>query len=136
MILFQLRFSCHFFTLLLIIYLGGFFCTWMAVIYLWAKWLITIMLITHFIFLIKKYFLFASSKSISTFYFDGEHWQLKLKSEEICVAELTGETIVTRYFILLNFRGIIGEEHHQLFLFPDSVLPPSFRRLRTLLVLN
>ncbi|ACJ21060.1 hypothetical protein CbuK_1951 [Coxiella burnetii CbuK_Q154] len=115
--MFELRFSRYFLFVSLIINLGGLSCVWMTALYLGIKFILTLLVIIHFFFLLRKYFWLSAPNSISAFRFDGEHWHLKTKNGKTDVTELK-ETLKSRYLILLNFASIFDGNRYQLILFP------------------
>ena len=120
--------SWYFLIFLFLIYIGAGISTVIAAIPNAIQWIIIIMLLLHFIMIINQQFFLNSASSIIAFQFDGVHWWLQKRSGEMHISDLHGNSIITRYFLLLRFQDVLNQRYFLLFIFPDT-LPTQTRRL-------
>jgi len=58
-------------------------------------------------------------------------WQLRNNLGEVNLLNLAGDSVCTRYFVLLNFISLSKKKRKiSLVLLPDSLSPKDFRQLR------
>lgn len=120
--------------LLIIIYLGAIFCVHATDLPLFIKGPIVIISSIYFYYLIKRYVLLDRKNSIICASINADQqWQLQFYTREWMQAKLMPRNLVTRYFIILNFKVAEKKCGHALLLFPDSISRDELRKLRAYL---
>ncbi len=128
---FELKFSWYFFIGVTFIHAGAVICTSVSAIPLVIKLIIICVIVVSFYLALKKYLFFSAPKSIVSFSCYKNHWWLRCRSGEVLEAVLKENSVVTPYFLLLNFYGKTNNSKHTLGLFSDSFVSPDFRCLQT-----
>ncbi len=132
----QLQFSIYLFALVLFIYTGASISLWYSSVWLWIKIILSLMLLIHGLIMLYRHLWLTSLDSIIALNYDGHHWQLQKKSGETCLTTLSGQSIVSSYFLLLRFQDVLSQYHYSVFIFPDTLAAQDFRSLRSTLAIN
>lgn len=132
--LIELRPSKIFAAILILIYSGATICLNISSLPMNLKIIFTVFITIMFIFNINKIILLRNVKSLIAIQADKKHqWHLIDRSGEIVSAQLCGDSICTRWLVILNFRLNGVKKILSLLIFPDSTAAENFRRLRVYL---
>jgi hypothetical protein len=116
---------------LLLIYLGAMLCILFLLIPWWVKIVLLCCCSIGLIVSLQKQVLFLGKKAVIKIWpeQDGK-WCLLTREGEVWRAQLQGDSVVTRYFIILNFS--VKEKHLRLsrILFRYEFEAERFRRLQ------
>lgn len=129
--LIELRPSKIFAAILILIYSGAAICLNLSTITIYLKIIFTLFIMTMFLFHFNKMVLLKNNKSLGVIKADKKHqWQLIDRSGEIFFAQLCGDSICTRWLVILNFRVTGIKKILSILVFSDSTTTEDFRRLR------
>jgi hypothetical protein len=120
--------------LLLFIYGGGFFCLWVAAIFIEIKLMVSVILIINFIMVARQHLWLTANKSIVAIGIDQQQWNFCVKSGANFQAMVMSNSIVTRYIIILKLKVRLTNRRFTLLLLPDSLTFDELRQLRTQLL--
>ena len=119
------KYGCGLFAFL---YSGACICVVIITLSILVKLLLFLFVVYLFILLTGV----RQKKSITKFCLDGNNrnWCLWMESGDENRARLEENSIVTRFFILLNFRCLRTNEKYSIYLFSDGMPSKQLRRLR------
>ena len=130
----ELQSSKIFAAILIFIYGGALICLNLSSLSIWLKIILTLFIIVTFLISLNKLILFKSAESIMIIKADKKNqWNLINRSGEFFSAKLCGNSICTRWLVILNFRVHEVNKILSLLIFPDSIDAEDFRRLRAYL---
>ena len=99
----------------------------------WAQLAIAIILGASLTQAVRKHVAYRDAKAIRFFWTeDGKRWLLKQKDETVLTGEVMGDSVVTNYLVIINFK-LMDKKHRSIVIFKDGILPSDFRRLKVLL---
>ena len=109
--------------------MGAAYCVSITFFPAWIKFSLMFMLILHGSCLVKRYVLLLAEKSIIACCFNGEFCQIQDKSGRYYWVKLNDNSILTRYFVLLNFQCIFSRSNFRIILFPAPSFNSTLHRL-------
>jgi len=133
---FTLHPSRYFMGILLLLHMGAMLLILTLPLTWWAYLLIAIVLLSSLIYHIEKYVYYRMAKAIKSIAnIEGKIWTLTQRNGETINGILQGDSVVTRYLLILNFK-IQAENkmyiRRSVVVFNDTMDAPVFRRLRLL----
>lgn len=133
-LLLELQSSRIFAVILIFIYGGALICLNLSSISIWLKIILTLFITVSFLMSLNKFILFKSAEAIMSIKTDKKNqWSLIKRSGEVVSARLYGDSICTRWLVILNFRLYDVNKRLSLLIFSDSADAEAFRRLRAYL---
>ena len=129
---YRLKPSYYLAVLFLVIHGGAIACLCFLPWPWWTKLLLTLACSMSFITLFSQQVLLNNPHSIVEFWQQSAgRWQLRNNLGQIKVVDLAGDSICTRYFLLLNFTVLNKKKiNTSLLILPDSLNPKDFSQLR------
>jgi hypothetical protein len=133
--LLELKSSKIFAGILIFIYGGSFICLNLSSLSIWIKIVLALIIAVSFLISLNKFILLRSADSILNIKSDKKNqWYLMNRSAELMTGQLCGDSICTRWLVILNFRIIAAKKKNlSLLIFPDSIDAENFRKLRAYL---
>jgi hypothetical protein len=127
----NLKPSLTFALFLLLAHIGAMVCILFLVIFWWAKLLLLLFCVASLIYWLHYQVLLKSKNSIIKLWqhSDGE-WSLLNRAGQTLRAQLRGDSVVTRYWVLLNFNLVEKRKRTSVMLCADAVPTDTFRQLR------
>ena len=117
------------------VHLGAMLCVLLISISLLIKIVLIFFCFISLLTIMWKYALLQHHQSISNVLVDGyDNWQLINKNGEKFVGELMGDSLLTNFLIILNFRSIDINKKCSVVIFKDSLSQRAFRELCRFLV--
>ncbi len=98
---------------------------------LWIKLILCLGVIFHGYYLCRYKIL---KQKITTCYLVDDQWILKDQRGKEHIAQLLGNSIVTTFMIILNFKRIENKKCESMVLYRDTLPKTQFRQLRVLLL--
>ncbi|EDP46170.1 hypothetical protein BEV13_06495 [Rickettsiella grylli] len=129
---YRLKPSYYLAILLLVVHGGAIACLCFLPWPWWTKFLLSLACLMSFITLFCQHVLLNNPHSVIEFWQKrADCWQLRNNIGEISTQQLAGNSLCTRYFVLLNFVALTKKKTRiSLILFPDSLDFKDFRQLR------
>lgn len=130
---FRLKSSYYLAILIFVIHGGALACLYVVPWPWWTKLLLVFACLMSFIILFRQHVLLNDPNSIIEFWQQSSgNWQLKNNLAQIKTARLAGNSICTRYFVLLNFNCLNKQRPHTIsvLVLADSLNVQDFRQLR------
>ena len=122
--IYQSRFSKYFLSILIAMNGGAVVCLMLTTMPMWVKLLLSVS--------VAIYCFYHARNPIAEFSQENSHqWRLVLKDGVSTIAVLEGNSLVTRYLMILNFRCRETHKKYSLCLFPDSFPSKDLQRLRS-----
>lgn len=118
------------------IHMGAIVCVLFLDIFLWIKLGFVAVIIINFIYTLYRNVLQHKKSIVKVWQVTSGEWQLVTHKGELLKAHLRGDSVVTRYLIILNFSLQGTWRRKTLLLFPDMFDRQTFRRLRVQLLSN
>lgn len=117
---------------LLLIHAAAMLCVLALPLKWWAYLIIAIVLLMSLIYYIELYVRFRLRRSIRSLEFKQDKlWQLA-DARHTCNATLLGDSVVTRYLLILNFKLSDKKVKRTVIVFKDALTADAFRKLRLL----
>lgn len=131
---FTLKPSRFFLSLFIAVHLFSVMCLLLTTISIQWKILAILFLVTHGFIMWQRKISLRDKNAIVTinYHRDGE-WQLQNRRGVYANAILCGDSVVTRWLIILNFKVVATRKIVSVIIFPDSVDTDTLRRLRVFL---
>lgn len=128
---YRLKSSYYLAILFLVIHGGAIACLCFLPWPWWTKLLLTLACLMSLVTLFCQHVLLNNPHSIIEFWQSEGCWKLKNNLGEVKLLNLVGDSICTRYFIILNFSALKQKKSKiSLIILPDSLSPKEFRQLR------
>ena len=120
---------------LLLMHSGAMFCILFLTMPSWIKALLLLFCIISLVYWLRQQVILKNKSSIMKLWqeSDGE-WKLLSCAEQTLRAQLQGDSVVTRYWVLLNFNLIEKRKRISVMLCPDALSADEFRQLRVWLM--
>jgi len=114
----------------MVMYLGAFYWLWITTLPIWLDLPIEAAVLIGFIFHLRVYLFRNCAKAVTSMvWIEGNEWLLEnCKGEEHPVT-LLGNSVVSPWLIVLNFKPEKGGRKWPVVIMPDSVDSTTFRRL-------
>lgn len=130
----ELRPSRYLMGLLLLLHVGAMTMILTLSLQWWAIVIIAVVLMLSLIFYTEKYVRYRLKSSIRSLNSkDGVKWQLTTKAKESITATILGDSLVTHYLLILNFKAN-NKKRYTVIILRDSIDKQQFRQLRLLLI--
>lgn len=130
----ELRPSKIFAVILILIYSGATICLNLSAVPIYLKIIFTLFIMIIFLFNFNKIVLLKNEKSLQVITADKKHqWHLINRAGKIFSAQICGDSICTRWLVILNFRVTGIKKILSILVFPDATTTEDFRRLRAYL---
>ena len=129
---YRLKSSYYLAILLLVVHGGAIACLCFLPWPWWTKLLLSVACLMSFVTLFCQHVLLNNPHSVIEFWQQNTGcWQLRNNLGEVRLFNLAGDSICSRYFVLLNLVSL-GKKKSKisLVLLPDSLNPKDFRQLR------
>lgn len=117
--------SRYFFLLMLTIHGVMMVVVWITQIPNWASFALSLCLVTSLLYQLRKVKRFSGLR-----YLKDDFWELVETNGEIYPAELRGNSYISSYFLILNFKLESQCRPASIFVCPDRVSPQHFRDLQ------
>ena len=118
--------------LLLLMHVAAMLCVFALPLKWWAYLLIAIVLLASLIYYIELSVRYRLKRSIRNIEYKNDQRWLLTDARQSCYAKLLGESVVTRYMLILNFRLIDRKTRRTVIVFRDALTAEAFRKLRLL----
>ncbi len=115
---------------LFVIYIGAFVWLWFFELPMWLSLPIKLAVVIGFIFHLRTYLFRNSAKAITEMiWFEADDWQLLDAYRQQHQVKLLGNSLISPWLLVLNFRAESDGKKWSVVLMPDSVDSTTFRRL-------
>ncbi len=130
----ELQSSKIFAFILIMMHAGALMGINLSVISIELKLLLSAFVIINAIFSFNKYILLSSPHAIIGISINNQgQWHLMTRNGEVLAAQLCGDTICSRWLVILNFTLEGLKKRCSCLIFPDSIESDHFRQLRVYL---
>ena len=130
----ELKTSYILLTLLLFIHIGAVFCLWITAFALWIKLLVMSLVLFSLYYTILNHVFHCHHYSIDQLQQQADgSWLLYQHNGDCTVGELMGNSLVTTFICILNFKVYERFQPIAVIIVPDAVATADFRRLCMLL---
>ncbi len=129
------KFSKLLFFILVVIHVGALVCVWSLAFSIWIKFVLLLIIVILFVCVLRRHCFRISKNSIKLMeqHID-DSWGLYRVGGGITQANLSSNSLVTRYLIILNYKVPGKWFSVSVLLFPDSESSDNLRRLRASLI--
>lgn len=101
---------------------------------MWLKFALSIFVVIHAFISINKFVLLSNPQSIIGLSVTQQgQWHLMARNGDVLAAQLCGDSICSRWILILNFTLNDLKKKTSFLIFPDSIQPDHFRQLRAYL---
>jgi hypothetical protein len=119
--------------ILLLLHAGALICVMALPLQWWAILLIALVLFISLIYYVELMVRYRLKRSIRKFEsINSQQWYLWQNDQQKLTVSLQRDSIVTRYLLILHFRGVHHKKRRSIVLFKDALPAPHFRQLRLL----
>ena len=101
----------------------------------WRFYICSILSLLSLVFFSAKHlFLLLPTAIVQLWHESDGHWLLLLKNGKVISAGLLGDSFITRYLIILNFKSTHTKKTYSVLFWPDNLSAENFRKLRVVLL--
>lgn len=130
----ELQSSKIFAFILIIMHAGAIMGINFSSIPIWVKLLLSIIVVINAFISINKFVLLLNPQSILGLSVNQQgQWHLMARNGDVIAAQLCGDSICSRWLVILNFTLEGLKKRTSLLIFPDSIEADHFRQLRAYL---
>ena len=105
-------------------------CVYISIDGQWQYFLLFILFTSSILYFCHVTGVLSNQSVCSLEYIAKRRWRISLANGEIRDVELSGKTVLTKYFIILHFSDIYSSYQKSLLLFPDSLSHKKLQLLR------